>query len=299
MGLTTTIIIKKINQRLRDRFRRKKSRIQKKINSWRIDFEYKEQVIYLFLLLSAFLKKKKKICFCSKLKSQVSQAYFPFCYYDNDFLPQSLSPFRTHTFMPWIRTLKEKDGYFLGLPTTPSKPAPAQDNNTEIRSPSLVPLSLHHSHHEISPPSAPKYKEKATGWILSCVAWTNRTPPKPSPTKKTQIVPHKTTKILPARDSFVIKMSYFLIVISLNVSQIYWIFFKYFFSRGESVIFSIFPSHFSSPFTRTPRFSRKEVSVLSSRRATSASRALGTPVPSKLKILHNSMPWEQHWTYFI
>lgn len=59
--------------------------------------------------------KKKKISFCSKLKSQVSQAYFPFCYYDNDFLPQSLSPFRTHTFMPWIRTLKEKDVYFLGF----------------------------------------------------------------------------------------------------------------------------------------------------------------------------------------
>lgn len=61
------------------------------------------------------LKKKKKIRFCSKLKSQVSQAYFPFCYYDNDFLPQSLSPFRTHTFMPWIRTLKEKDVYFPGF----------------------------------------------------------------------------------------------------------------------------------------------------------------------------------------
>lgn len=87
--------------------------MEAKINSWRLAVEYKEEVIYLFLLLSAFLKKK--ICFCSKLKSQVSQADFPFCYYDNDFLPQSQSPFRTHTFMPWIRTLKEKDGYFLGF----------------------------------------------------------------------------------------------------------------------------------------------------------------------------------------
>lgn len=87
-----------IPQMLLDGFRRKKTWIEVKINSGRIDLEYKEQFLYLFRLLSAFLKKKTR--FCSKLKSQVSRAYFPFCYYDNDFLPQSLSPFRTHTFMP-------------------------------------------------------------------------------------------------------------------------------------------------------------------------------------------------------
>ena len=62
---------------------------------------------FISLAESFSLKKKKNSAF-AVLKSQVSKAYFPFCYYDNEILPQSQSPFRTLTSMPWIRTLKEK-----------------------------------------------------------------------------------------------------------------------------------------------------------------------------------------------
>lgn len=57
MGLAATIKKKK-NQRFLNKFGRKKTPIWEKINSWRIGLEYKEHFIYLFLLLSAFLKKK-------------------------------------------------------------------------------------------------------------------------------------------------------------------------------------------------------------------------------------------------
>lgn len=111
----------------------------------------------------------------------------------------------------------------------------------------------------------PKYKEKATGWIHLCVARTNQTPLQTSPTKQTQIVPCKTMpQTHPGQGPFAIKTSPFLTIIPFKISQIYQIFLKCLFSQGETVIFSTFPSRFRSPFSRTLRFSRTEVSVLSS-----------------------------------
>lgn len=74
-------------------------------NVWNVVSKYSKFFIY-FTCRVLFLKKKNPAF--AALKSQVSKAYFPFCYYDNEILPQSQSPFRTLPSTPWIRTLKEK-----------------------------------------------------------------------------------------------------------------------------------------------------------------------------------------------
>ena len=69
-------------------------------NVWNAVSKYNKFFIYFTCRVLFLKKKEKKNPAFAVLKSQVSKAYFPFCYYDNEILPQSQSPFRTLPSMP-------------------------------------------------------------------------------------------------------------------------------------------------------------------------------------------------------
>lgn len=114
---------------------------------------------------------------------------------------------------------------------------PLHKTITEICSPLLVPLSLHYSHHEISPPSAPRTQRKSHG-LDPFVCGSNEQNPSENLT-------HKTAPDCATKSTLVGISNKNIFIFNYHFLKCFRYFLKCVFSRGENVIFSMFPSQIS------------------------------------------------------